>query len=167
MDHDFYLGKFNAALLSLDKKDFDKLDLRFFLGVVLNSVAIKIYKPDWSGDKQNPLTAESRIFFSIWINDKTIGENKLYYNIHALKLRKLIGYKITSRDFAERFRKQFIKQQEDWPNTDTRYGPLTLMQGWEKLEPETMENDIVRLAKNFLKISPIIDETLNYYKASR
>ena len=46
------------------------------------------------------------IFFSVWIN-AGIKEHKLFYNIHALKLRQLKGYNITSRKFASDFREQF------------------------------------------------------------
>jgi hypothetical protein len=44
---------------------------------------VKIYKPEWSGDVI--IAGFKRTdFFSIWINDKTIREGKMYYNIHAL-----------------------------------------------------------------------------------
>lgn len=165
MNHNFYLEKFNSAFLSIDQKEFKKSGLEFFTGTVLDSVALKIYKPEWCGDKQNPLTATSRIFFSVWVNDSTINENKLYYNIHAFKLRQLPDYKITSRDFAERFRARFKAQQKNWPNVSVKFGPLTLMQGWTTLSADTLQDDIIMLANNFLTTCPIIDATLGYYKS--
>jgi hypothetical protein len=58
---------------------------------VLNSAFLKLYKKSWATPLQNPLTAESRIFFSIWINDSAIEEQKILYKIHAFKLRYLKG----------------------------------------------------------------------------
>lgn len=164
MDYNFYLKKFESAFSQLDKEAFENSNIQLFVGIVMDSVVIKAYKSEWSSDLENPLTAGSRIFFSVWVNEKTIKENKLYYNIHALKLRQLKGYKITSRDFAERFRNQFVKQQENWSNVTFNYGPLTLMQGWQVLNIESLEKDIINLVQKFLKISPIIDQTLSYYK---
>jgi hypothetical protein len=43
---------------------------------VMDSIALKIYKPSWSNDLQSPLTSKSRIFFSVWVNDKTNKEEK-------------------------------------------------------------------------------------------
>lgn len=166
MDYNLYLKKFESALLQLDKKTFDDLNIQLFVGIVMSSVVIKAYKSEWSSDLQNPLTANSRIFFSVWVNEKTLKENKLYYNIHALKLRQLKDYKIASRSFAESFRNQFVKQEQNWANVAINYGPLTLMQGWQVFNIENLEKDIISLVQNFLSISPIIDQTLSYYKPS-
>lgn len=51
-----------------------------------------------------------------------------------------------------------------WPNVSIKYGPLTLMEGWKELNRETIQNDIEDLIRNFLRISPVIDRTLNGYK---
>ncbi|MBK7651633.1 MAG: hypothetical protein IPJ20_14115 [Flammeovirgaceae bacterium] len=76
------------------------------VGIILDSVYLKIYKKEWTSDFSNPLNAEARIFFSIWLNDKKIQDNKIFYNIHALKLRKLKGYLILSKEFGEQFQKE-------------------------------------------------------------
>lgn len=134
--------------------------LHYFAGPVLGAIAFKIYKPEWSSDPANPLTSSGRIFFSIWVTDRSIRENKLLYNIHALKLRQFKTYRLTSRDFAARFRFRFKPHQPDWPNCSLDYGPLTLMEGWTPLNPDTLKADIVHLAKKFIKLSPLIDETM-------
>jgi hypothetical protein len=99
------------------------------------------------------------------VNDKTIEEGKLFYNIHALKLRELKGYKIGSRDFAEKFRTQFVEHQKDWKNVSISFGPLTLMEGWIDLNLVTIQNDVSDLAQKFLKISFLIDDTLDIFKS--
>ncbi|ASK32270.1 hypothetical protein CEY12_20235 [Chryseobacterium sp. T16E-39] len=164
MDYNFYQTKFQSVISKVSKKQLERLGLHIAVNEVLESIVIKIYKPEWSGDPQFPLNAVSRIFFSIWVNDKTIGENRIYYNIHAFKLRELKGYKITSRDFADRFRRQFSNGINNWPNAGMEYGPLTLMEGWFELNDESIERDASELIQQFLDISFMIDETLKHYK---
>ncbi|PWN59724.1 hypothetical protein [Chryseobacterium viscerum] len=164
MDSTFYLKKFHSAATEIPEKILSNNGLKLSVEIVLESVALKVYNPEWSGNPQSPLDAEGRIFFSVWINDKTISERKIYYNIHALKLRRLKGYTITSRNFAQDFRNEFLKYQKEWPNVSVNYGPLTLMEGWVALKEDHIEKDIQELAQRFLKISPIIDNVLKQYK---
>lgn len=164
MDYNFYKRNFQEAVEDIFFRQFDDLGLKLSVEEVLESVALKIYKPEWSNDFKSPLNSKSRIFFSVWVNDKTIKEGKLYYNIHALKLRELKGYKISSRNFAEKFRNKFIEYQKEWENVDVHFGPLILMEGWINLNIGTIQNDIIDLAWNFLKISPVIDDTLDIFK---
>ena len=107
MDFENYLAKFQKAADQLDKKLLREKQIEVAVGTVLNSVFLKLYKKSWANPSPDPLTAETRIFFSVWINDPAIEEQKLLYNIHALKLRKLKGYSIQSRKFADAFRKSF------------------------------------------------------------
>lgn len=165
MDYHFYQQKFQEALDLISQKEFNDLGLKFSVETILGSVALKVYKPEWSSNPQSPLDASSRIFFSIWISDKTIEEGRLYYNIHALKLRELKGYKIQSRNFAEDFRNRFTKHQKNWNNVSVKYGPLTLMQGWCEFKQENFQQDTIKLSQSFLEISPIIDETLHLFKS--
>ncbi|MFP3598248.1 hypothetical protein [Chryseobacterium sp. SIMBA_029] len=164
MDYELYLTAFRSAAEKIPKEQYDREGLKVSVDIVMESAALKIYKPEWSGDPQSPLDAVSRIFFSIWVHDKTISEGKMYYNIHALKLRELKGYAISSRHFAQNFRDQFLKHKKDWPNADIQYGPLTLMQGWIPLTSEDIQKEVCRLIQSFLEISPIIDTVLDQYK---
>ena len=164
MDYQFYRRNFEEAVEDIFFKQFDHLGLKLSVEEVLESVALKIYKPEWSNDSGFQLNSKSKIFFSVWVNDKTIKEGKLYYNIHALKLRELQGYKISSRNFAEKFRIQFIEYQNEWENVNVNFGPLVLMEGWINLNTETIQSDIIDLSWNFVKISPLIDDTLNVFK---
>ncbi|RXM40802.1 hypothetical protein BOQ62_04340 [Chryseobacterium sp. CH21] len=164
MNYDFYLKKFYQAVSKIPEEILLNNGLKLSVDIVLESVALKVYKPEWSGNPQSPLDAEGRIFFSVWVNDETIRENKMYYNIHAFKLRTLKHYKIPARDFAQNFRKEFLKYQNDWPNVKVNYGPLTLMEGWLELEEDTIEKAVNELAQRFLNISPIIDSVLEQYE---
>ena len=163
MNLTFYLTEFLSAASRIDKTQFDPR-IQFFVGYFLDSAVFKAYKPEWSNQPDDPVTAVSRIFFSVWVSKELIETNRLYYNSHALKLRQLTGYKITSRDFAERFRRTFKPQEKSWPNIDTNYGPQTLMQGWKQLDNQTLQNDVATLVQNFTTVSPIIDNTLEFYR---
>lgn len=164
MNTSFYLNQFQKVADQLDLKLLDKNQIEISVGIVLDSACLKLYKKSWTNDIQNPLTAESRIFFSVWINDSTIEKQKIMYNIHALKLRNLKGYSIQSRKFAETFRTGFNAYQNEWSNVSVNHGPLTLMEGWIKLDLENIEKDILELANNFLTIEHLIDETLVQFK---
>lgn len=164
MDIENYLDKFQKAADRLDKNLLDKKQIEVSVGVILNSVFLKLYKKSWTSSLQDPLTANSRIFFSIWINDSTIKEQKIYYNIHALKLRQLKGYVIQSRKFAEVFRHSFKDFEHQWQNVSVDFGPLTLMEGWIKIDLENFQSDIYELANNFLATDYLIDNTLAIFK---
>ena len=81
-----------------------------------------------------------------------------------MKLRQLKGYSISSREFANSFRNDFQKYEQDWENISVKFGPLTLMEGWIELKEENLENSILKLANNFLKIEYLIDKTLENFK---
>jgi hypothetical protein len=98
------------------------------------------------------------------VNDKTIKQNKVFYNIHALKLRELKGYSIPSTEFAINFRKDFKSFEHHWENVSVSFGPLTLMEGWKSFDMENLENIINTLANNFLEIEYLIDNTLKPFK---
>lgn len=164
MDTSFYLENFQNAANRLDQKILNEKSIDVAVGIYLDSVVIKLYKKSWSGNPQEALTSESRIFFSIWINDDTLKKQRMMYNIHALKLRKLKGYTIESRKFAESFRKSFKIHEEKWPNVTTKHGPLTLMEGWITLDLKNFQEDILKLTSNFLEIEHLIDDTLNHFE---
>lgn len=164
MNTSFYLESFQKIVNQLDSKLLNEKSIEVAVGVYLDSVFIKLYKKSWASDFDKPLTAESRIFFSIWINDSLIKKQKIMYNIHALKLRKLKDYKIESRKFAEIFREIFKDYKSNWPNVSVNHGPLTLMEGWIKIDLHNFHEEILKLTNNFLEIEYLIDNTLNHFK---
>jgi hypothetical protein len=164
MDIPFYLDKFQKIADQLDKKVLNQKSIEVSVGIYSDSVFIKLYKKSWSGNPEEALTAESRIFFSVWVNDATLEKQKIMYNIHALKLRKLKGYSIQSRKFAEVFRDSFKDYEQKWPNVSVNHGPLTLMEGWTKLDLENFQEEVLELANNFLEIEYLVDHTLDPFK---
>jgi hypothetical protein len=164
MDISSYLENLQKVANQLDQKILAEKSIEVSVGVYLDSVFIKLYKKSWANNPQEALTAESRIFFSVWISDSTIKKQQIMYNIHALKLRKLKGYKIESRKFADIFRDSFKAYSQKWPNVSTNHGPLTLMEGWIKYDLENLQDDVLKIANTFFEIEHLIDEALNRFK---
>ncbi len=132
-------------------------------GPYLNSLVLKLQKPSWTNDRMDrvQIKNESGIFFSVWIDEEFARRNRAHYNIHALKLRQRSGYSITSRDFAEEFRRGFASLQDGWPNVALKYGPLTLMQGWIETTSDCMRKDVLLLMERFEQVVPLIDQLLD------
>lgn len=164
MELEHYLNIFQKAANRIDKKVLRVKDIEVAVGVVLDSTFLKLYKSSWANPGADPLTAETRIFFSIWVNEATLQAQKVCYNIHAFKLRKLKGYTIESRKFANAFRADFLRNERVWKNVSVDFGPLTLMEGWIVLNNEKVQEDILALATNFLEIDHLIDQTLAAFK---
>jgi hypothetical protein len=121
---------------------------------------LKLQKTSWTNDPMDRVQNKSGIFFSIWMSAESIRKNQVNYNVHALKLRQLAGYSITSRNFANDFRKTFAPLRDAWPNVSVDYGPLTLMQGWIEIDSNGLEKDILVLMERFEDLSPLIDRLL-------
>ncbi|MBO9585359.1 MAG: hypothetical protein J7574_14445 [Flavobacterium sp.] len=164
MDANFYLENFQKIANQLNKNIFSERNIEISVGIYVDSVFLKLYKKSWSSNPEAALTANSRIFFSIWVNDATLKKQQIMYNIHALKLRNLKGYSIQSRKFAESFRHSFKEFEHNWPNVSTNHGPLTLMEGFLKMDSTNFQDEILKIANNFLEIEHLIDETLNQFK---
>ena len=121
---------------------------------------LKLQKTSWTNDPMNRVQNTSGIFFSIWMNAESARKNRANYNIHALKLRQLEGYSITSRNFADEFRKGFASTRNTWPNVSVNHGPLTLMQGWIEVDSNSFEEGVLVLMERFHHLSPLIDRLL-------
>ena len=114
----------------------------------LGCPVIYLDKPHWHNRGEVPIPGQ--IFFSIW-QDQT---GRVNYNIHALKLRNLKRYKLESRKFAEAFRANF--DPEGWPNVSTKFGPLTLMQGFI----DASDEQLAHVIQMFIETHHVIDELL-------
>ncbi len=156
MDTLYYLDKFQKSVDQLNHKLFNQKQLDIKVGIWVNSAVLKIQKKTWI--KEKPF--EKGIFFSIWVNDQLIDHNRLYYNIHALKLREMKNYTIKSREFAGAFRSKFKPFEKQWPNVSVDFGPLTLMEGWVKIDINDFEYIVADLAHKLLAVDHIIDELL-------
>ena len=164
MSYTLYLDSFEKAADHIDKQLLNQNHIEVETGLWLKSVVLRMQKPSWANRPYEKPQTDSSIFFSIWINDESIKKNKIFYNIHALKLRQLKGYSITSRLFAENFRARFKQFESLWPNVTVDHGPLTLMQGYIALNPEHIQKDILELSNKFLTIEFIIDDLLRTQK---
>lgn len=162
-----YLADFKEAAAKLDKTQLASRGLNVETGIWLKSVVLRLQKNSWANKPfEQPQTGPG-IFFSIWLSEPAVKENKILYNIHALKLRQLKGHKIASREFAVRFRTTFTSLESNWPNLSTAFGPLTLMQGWQPLDPASLQTDILSLSAKFFEVAPIIDGLLKESISSR
>jgi len=121
---------------------------------------LKLQKPSWTNDPMDLVQNKTGIFFSVWVDQKAASLSRANYNIHALKLRHLEGYSITSREFASDFRKGFESVSGAWPNVSVDYGPLNLMQGWIKIDNGEFERDVLLLLGRFRPVSELIDQLL-------
>jgi len=129
-------------------------------GSYKNCHVVKLQKASWTNDDMGRLENESGIFFSVWIDAEDATRNRAQYNIHALKLRQLRGYAISSRDFANEFRASFASMQSAWPNVSVAYGPQTLMQGWIDIDERSCGASILSLMLRFAEVAPLIDRLL-------
>ena len=162
MNRTLYLESFQHAASQIVKKGLALRQLEVWVGTYLDCVVLKLYKKSWANPLQDPVTSPSRIFFAVWIDPAR--EQELSYNIHALKMRQFKGYKIESRKFADAFRKSFKKFAHKWENASIKFGPLTLMQGFVKIEPDGFQDEVLRLANGFLEMDHLIDDTLARFK---
>ena len=164
METVYYLDKFQKSVDHFNMESFRQKGLECKIGIWLQSVVLKIQNRSWINATPTSRPFEESIFFSVWLNDELIQNDKLYYNIHALKLRELKGHAIKSREFADAFRAKFKPFEKEWPNVSVNFGPLTLMEGWVRLDDKNLEDTIRDLAYKFLKIEFIIDDLLTARK---
>jgi hypothetical protein len=126
-----------GAVFAKIKARFDERDndgLMCKQGFYKHCSVLKLQKSSWTNDPMGQLQNKTGIFLSIWIDEKAASKSRANYNIHALKLRQLEDYAITSRNFADDFRDGFARKREAWPNLSLDHGPLTLMQGWIEID---------------------------------
>jgi len=154
--------QFSAAFANI-KARFDKQKRDGLIckqGFYNDCLVLKLQKSSWTNDPMDCVENKTGIFFSLWIDKKGAAQGRAKYNIHALKLRHLEAYSITSRDFANDFRKHFASLRDVWPNVSVAYGPLTLMQGWIQVDPKRLETDAWVLLERFQHLSSLIDRLL-------
>jgi len=129
-----------------------------------DSACLYLSKDNWSNRFNADREETIGIFFSIWIAPKLLKKGYFSYNAHALKLRKLPGYKLVSTTFADRFRQTAKSSIKNWPNVSTKYGQQTLFEGRDSAELENFGEKIQSRIEGFVKIHHIIDELLLEYK---
>lgn len=162
-----FLDVFEHIKTQNGKAIFDSTQLHCKVGSYGGCAVLKLLKKTWTNDSMDVVPNESGIFFSIWIGEESLRGKRVWYNIHALKMRYLKGYTIKkSSDFCADFRTKFEDHRDAWPNISTHYGMLTLMQGWIALNPASLGTDALQLMNRFVELAPMIDELLATRKAS-
>lgn len=159
-----YLDKFEKASKAIDKKLLANNGLEIQTGIWLDSVVLRLQKKHWANKPDENPHSGSAIFMGIWLDKKAIADNKLNYNIHALRLRQLKGYKLQSRAFATSFREKFKEFENRWENVSVQFAPQTLMEGWVELNFQTLQKDVSELCAKFLEIEYLVDQTLSEFK---
>jgi hypothetical protein len=164
METAFYLSEFEKAARELDAGLLAQKGLDVEVGVWLRSVVLRMHRKTWANKPFEQPQSDTAIFFSIWLNVGDVKTGRLFYNIHALKLRQLRGYRITSREFAADFRAGFKPFAQYWPNVSVDFGPLNLMEGWMALDAAAIAADVSAMATGFLELAPLIDALLERRK---
>jgi len=163
---DRFLEVFNSVVEN-NRAALEKNQISSFVGWWYNSWVLKLQKKGWSSAALHEDPIHSGIFFSIWLTDQDLQKSMFNYNIHALKLRELEGYTIKSREFANDFRSAFAPNQSSWKDVSVSYGPLTLMQGYLRLDMKDFEKEVDNLVKKFIQLCPIIDQLIDMRKKAR
>lgn len=155
-----YLASFSRSAAKL-RPTLDARHIEAHVGRWHESAVLKLQKRRWAHPHPAPGAGEAGVFFSVWINEKSLRHQRMCYNIHALQLRSLKGVSIQSREFAAAFRSAFAGSSGDWPHVSTDYGPQTLMEGWVDLVSDKMETDVDALIRGFLPLADVIDHLLD------
>ena len=119
-----------------------------------------IAKPDWTNRFDNNRDATLGIFCAIWVGKSDIKKKKFPYNIHAKTLRKLPGYTLEPREFADEFRRLVYSEVADWPGIKLDYGPSTLLGGKDNCELDSFAEKVEERILGFASIHHHIDDLL-------
>ena len=148
-----FLIEFQKIRDVYDKDASSKSGLICVTSVFEGCPGVKLHRDSWK-------SGAAEIFFSVWTDNDSGNADRIHYNIHAFKMRQFKDHVITSRDFADDFRKNFKALSSSWPNVRVDYGPLNLMQGWIEFREETFERDVLGLLSQFAAVCRIIDRLL-------
>jgi hypothetical protein len=148
-----FLIEFEKIRDAYDKVASQKSGLLCVTSVFEGCSGVKLHRDSWK-------SGAAEIFFSVWTDQETRTAGRIHYNIHAFKMRQFKGHVVTSRDFADDFRKNFRSVSGSWPNVRVDFGPLNLMQGWIEFREESFERDVLGLLSQFAAVCRIIDRLL-------
>ena|SRR6188768_2767470 len=148
-----FLSEFQKIKRTYDNSAAEKSGLTCVTNVFEGCPGIRLHRESW-------LSGNAQIFFSIWTDSESECGGRLHYNIHAFKLREFKLHVITSRNFADSFRKAFKAVSKHWSNVRVDYGPLNLMEGWIEYRETAFPSDVLQLMHQFAEIAPLIDHLL-------
>ena len=130
----------------------------------VDCLPLYIAKPAWTNRFDKNRGATLGIFCSIWVGKTDLTKKKFPYNIHAKTLRKLPGYDIEPRAFADEFRRLVETEVADWPGIKLDHGPSTLLGGKDTCELDSFAEKVEARILGFVSIQHHID---NLLEASR
>src|SRR2546430_5895551 len=82
----------------------------------LGCPAIKVRRREWLEEADASKLDQAGIFFSVWVEEKGLKNNRVFYNIHALRLRNMSAFTLKSREFATAFRSVFARESTALPS---------------------------------------------------
>jgi len=100
------------------------------------------------------------VFFSAWVSPELLKKQEFAYTIHSKQLRKLPGYRLASREFADEFRDLVRTRVASWPNIRMDYGPVTLLEGKDTCELDSFEKNVEKRVSDFVGIHEEIDRLI-------
>lgn len=120
-----------------------------------------VAKPHWTNRFDLNRESTVGIFYAIWVSAKPTDQGKYFYNIHSKKLKKLPGYKLTPRKFADEFRGAVEARVSNWPGIRLDYGPSTLLQGHDVCDVDDFAKKIDQRLTDLVSIYEEIDDLLD------
>jgi len=123
-------------------------------------VPLYLAKPHWTNRFDSKRESTIGIFFGLWISPELLQKNQFAYNIHSKTIRKLPGYKLTSKDFATEFRSLVKSSVSQWPGIRLDYGPTTLLEGRETSDLSSFADKVERRILGFADICHHVDNLL-------
>lgn len=143
---------------SAELKTLHGLDIK--TGEGLDAAILKILKPTWTTDKPSEILNTNGLFFSVWVDAACEAQGIVRYNLHAKKLREIKGQTFAAREFVRSFRAQCGEELRAWPNWSYPKGPITLFEGFFKLDAATLQKDTIQVIERFAALSPQLDRLL-------
>lgn len=123
-------------------------------------------KPAWTNRFDQERESTIGIFFSIWVTSELVERGQFAYNIHAKQLRKLSGYKLTARKFADEFRQAVKASVANWPGVRMDFGPLTLLEGRVDCTLDDFARKIEQRITGFVTVHHEVDNLLDASRIS-
>ena len=117
-------------------------------------------KPHWTNRFDSKRESTIGIFCALWVSPKLLEQDQFAYNIHSKSIRKLPGYKLTSKEFASEFRSLVKSSVSQWPGIRLDCGPTTLLEGRETSELGSFADNVEERILGFAGICQHIDELL-------
>ena len=126
-----------------------------------DSEVLYLAKPNWTNRFDPNRESTIGIFFALWVSPALVRQKQFAYTIHSKQLRKLPGYKLASRQFADEFRLAIKSRVAHWPGISLDFGPLTLLEGHDTCSEASFAQKVEQRVIDFIGIHNEIDRLLD------